>query len=120
MQKCDRWIWAAARRKCGLELFEPLYYKIITELMEEQVENDAQFFGLLREFSKAKKAYDKLKDAMKQVEENGYGIVEPKLHEMTVEEPEVFKQGDKYGVKITLKRRLSTSSARTSPRRSRR
>ena len=86
-----------------LELFEPLYYKIITELMEEQVENDAQFFGLLREFSKAKKAYDKLKDAMKQVEENGYGIVEPKLHEMTVEEPEVFKQGDKYGVKITAK-----------------
>ena len=86
-----------------LELFEPLYYKIITELMEEQVENDAQFFGLLREFSKAKKAYDKLKDAMKQVEENGYGNVEPKLHEMTVEEPEVFKQGDKYGVKITAK-----------------
>ena len=35
--------------------------------MEEQVENDAQFFGLLKEFSKAKKAYDKLKDAMKQV-----------------------------------------------------
>lgn len=86
-----------------LELFEPLYYKIITELMEEQVENDAQFFGLLREFSQAKKAYDKLKDAMKQVEENGYGIVEPKLHEMTVEEPEVFRQGDKYGVKITAK-----------------
>ena len=86
-----------------LELFEPLYYRIITELMEEQVENDAQFFGLLKEFSKAKKAYDKLKDAMKQVEDTGYGIVEPKLHEMTVEEPEVFKQGDKYGVKITAR-----------------
>ena len=50
-----------------------------------------------------KKAYDKLKDAMKQVEDTGYGIVEPKLHEMTVEEPEVFKQGDKYGVKITAR-----------------
>ena len=86
-----------------LDLFEPLYYRIITELMEEQVENDAQFFGLLKEFSKAKKAYDKLKDAMKQVEDTGYGIVEPKLHEMTVEEPEVFKQGDKYGVKITAR-----------------
>ena len=40
---------------------------------------------------------------MKQVEDTGYGIVEPKLHEMTVEEPEVFKQGDKYGVKITAR-----------------
>lgn len=39
-----------------LELFEPLYYRIITELMEEQVENDAQFFGLLKEFSKAEKS----------------------------------------------------------------
>lgn len=86
-----------------LELFEPLYYKVITELMEEQVENDVQFFALLREFSKAKKAYDKLRHAMMQVEETGYGIVEPKLHEMSVEEPEVFKQGDKYGVKITAK-----------------
>ena len=67
------------------------------------MENDVQFFALLREFSKAKKAYDKLRHAMMQVEETGYGIVEPKLHEMSVEEPEVFKQGDKYGVKITAK-----------------
>ena len=71
--------------------------------MEETVENDYQFFNLLKEFSDAKKAYDKLKSAMMQVEASGYGIVEPKLSEMVLDEPEVFKQGDKYGVKITAK-----------------
>ncbi|NLD19346.1 MAG: stage IV sporulation protein A [Clostridiales bacterium] len=86
-----------------LDMEEGLYYKIITELMEETVENDYQFFSLLREFSEAKKAYDKLKGAMEQVESRGYGIVEPKLSEMALDEPEVFKQGNKYGVKIRAK-----------------
>lgn len=40
---------------------------------------------------------------MQQVEERGYGIVEPKLSEMVLDEPEVFRQGNKYGIKITAK-----------------
>ena len=40
---------------------------------------------------------------MAQVGERGYGIVEPKLSEMVLEEPEVFRQGNKYGVRITAK-----------------
>ena len=40
---------------------------------------------------------------MEQVEERGYGIVEPKLNEMVLDETEVFKQGSKYGIKITAK-----------------
>ena len=83
-----------------LELAGNLYYRIITELMEEPVENDCEFFRLLREFAVARKAYSKLRDAMEQVETGGYGIVEPKLSEMVISEPEVFKEGSKYGVKI--------------------
>ena len=83
-----------------LELAGDLYYRIITELMEEPVENDCEFFRLLREFAVARKAYSKLRDAMEQVETGGYGIVEPKLSEMVISEPEVFKEGSKYGVKI--------------------
>ncbi len=86
-----------------LDMAEDLYYRIITELMEEPVGNDYEFFNLLREFSTARKAYDKLRGAIAQVEERGYGIVEPKLSEMVLDEPEVFKQGSKYGVKITAK-----------------
>lgn len=80
-----------------------LYYRIITELMGENVTNDHDFFTMLREFATAKKAYDKLRDAMEQVERRGYGIVEPKLSEMTLDEPEVFRQGSRYGVRLTAK-----------------
>ena len=82
---------------------DDLYYKIITELMGEEVDNDYRFFSLLKEFAKAKMAYDKLRKAMEQVEDCGYGIVQPNMSEMTLEEPEVFKQGNKYGVRITAK-----------------
>lgn len=86
-----------------LNMAEDLYYRIITELMGTHVENDCEFFNLLREFSEAKKAYDKLRGAMEQVEERGYGIVEPKLSEMVLEEPEVFRQGGKFGIRIVAK-----------------
>lgn len=86
-----------------LDMAEGLYYRVVTELMNEKVENDYEFFSLLREFSEAKKAYDKLKGALEQVEKNGYGIVEPELSEMVLDEPELFKQGNKFGVKLTAK-----------------
>lgn len=86
-----------------LSICGELYYKVITELMEEEVKDDCQFFSLLKEFSKAKREYDKLKGAIQQVNSSGYGIVEPRLDEMEIQEPEVFRQGDKYGVRITAK-----------------
>lgn len=80
-----------------------LFYKTIEEIMGQEVVNDYQFFNLIREFSQAKKSYDNLKDAMVQVEETGYGIVQPKLSEMMLEEPEIFKQGNKFGVRLKAK-----------------
>ena len=65
--------------------------------------DDAKFFALLKEFAASKRAYDKLEDAMKQVEEKGYGIVQPKLSEMVLQEPEIFRQENKFGIRMTAK-----------------
>jgi len=86
-----------------VEVADGLFYKVVEELMDQKVNNDYEFFQLLKEFSEAKKSYDKLKYAMEQVEESGYGIVQPKLSEMVLEEPEIFKQGSKYGVRLKAK-----------------
>ncbi|MEG1931466.1 MAG: stage IV sporulation protein A, partial [Anaerovorax sp.] len=86
-----------------MNMVEGLYYKVIEEIMGQEVRNDRQFFSLIKEFSKDKRSYDKLKDAMEQVEETGYGIVQPKLSEMMLEEPEIFKQGNKFGVRLKAK-----------------
>lgn len=80
-----------------------LFYRVIEELTGQEVVNDYQFFGLIKEFAQAKKSYDKLKDAMVQVDDSGYGIVQPKLSEMVLEEPEIFKQGNKFGVRLKAK-----------------
>ena len=37
------------------------------------------------------------------VEATNYGIVAPKLSEMVLEKPEVFRQGNKYGVRMKAK-----------------
>ena len=44
--------------------------------------------------------YDKFKDALKQVEETGYGVVYPTLNDMKLEEPQMVKQGGRFGVKL--------------------
>ena len=80
-----------------------LFYKVIGEIMECSVKNDRHFFELIRDFSHAKKAYEKLQSALKEVEECGYGIVRPQLSEMELKSPELFRQGSKYGVKIRAK-----------------
>ncbi|HYE69743.1 MAG TPA: stage IV sporulation protein A, partial [Anaerovoracaceae bacterium] len=80
-----------------------LFYKVIEEIMGQEVNNDYQFFKLIKEFSQDKRSYDKIKSAMVQVDETGYGIVQPKLTEMILEEPEIFKQGNKFGVRLKAK-----------------
>lgn len=82
---------------------EGLFYKVIGELMDETIDGDAHFFSLLRELAQAKRSYDKVSDALSQVEATEYGIVQPKLEEMVISEPELFQQGSKYGVRLTSK-----------------
>lgn len=86
-----------------MKMAEGLFYKIMGELMGVEIESDAHFYSLIGEFAEAKKSYDKVRDAMEQVEATEYGIVQPKLEEMILGEPELFQQGSKYGVRITAK-----------------
>ena len=48
----------------------------------------------------AKVEYDKVEDALKDARDHGYGLVAPELSEMKLEEPEIVKQGNRYGVKL--------------------
>ena len=58
---------------------------------------------LLREFmalAEVKNKYQRIAEALNQVEQTGYGIVMPTLDELSLEEPEIMKQGGKYGVRL--------------------
>ena len=52
------------------------------------------------DFSKIKKEYYRFKNALDEVEATGYGIVMPEIDELSLEEPEIVKQGGRYGVRL--------------------
>ena len=77
-----------------------LFYQVLSEIMDCEVRDDHHFFELIKDFSEAKKAHEKLRDALESVENTGYGIVRPKLSEMKLDRPEIFRQGSRYGVRL--------------------
>ena len=70
------------------------------ELLGQPVRSDRELFMLLSEYAGAKRAYDDMAQALEKVKTTGYGIVHPKLSQMNLGKPEVFKQGSKYGVRL--------------------
>ena len=50
--------------------------------------------------ARAKREYEKIRSAIEQVEATGYGIVMPTLNELHLEEPEIVRQGGRYGVRL--------------------
>lgn len=79
---------------------ENLFYKVLSDECGFEIHDDYELVSYIKNLAVAKVEYDKLKDALDQVEQTGYGIVVPSKNEYTLESPEVVKQGGKYGVKI--------------------
>lgn len=77
-----------------------LFYKVIEELTKIKIENEQDLMKTLTDLSMVKVKYERLKDALDEVEATGYGIVMPTIDELKLEEPEIMKQGGKYGVRL--------------------
>lgn len=84
----------------GLELPRTLFYRTLSEQSGFQIEDDGDLVSLLTELAEVKTSYDKVADALKEVEETGYGIVVPSIDSLVLEEPEIVKQGGRYGVRL--------------------
>lgn len=77
-----------------------LFYKVLSEVCCRSISGENELLGIIKDLSKAKIEYDKISDALRDVRERGYGLVSPQLDEMRLEEPEIVKQGTRYGVKL--------------------
>lgn len=77
-----------------------LFYKVLSEQCGCEISTDYELISYIKELSFAKKEYDKIKVALDSVNQTGYGVVFPSLDEMTLEDPEIVKQGSKFGVKL--------------------
>ncbi len=80
-----------------------LFYKVLSNQCGANIQSDYELISYIKDLSYAKSEYDKLKDALDNVNEYGYGVVYPKQEDIVLEEPELTKQSGKYGVKIKAK-----------------
>ena len=77
-----------------------LYYRVLSESCGIDISNDGELMNYIVEMSAVKEKYEKFKDAFEEAEATGYGIVYPSLNDLTLAEPEIFKQGGRFGVKL--------------------
>ena len=77
-----------------------LFYQVLSEETGFTVGNETQLLKVMKDLGLAKREFDKVADALQEVRESGYGVVTPRLNEMNLEEPELIRQGNRFGVKL--------------------
>lgn len=83
-----------------IELPRELYYKTISEQSGFEISDDGDLMALLTEMSGVKREYDRVRCALDDVRQKGYGVVMPSQDEMHLEEPEIVRHGGRYSVRL--------------------
>lgn len=76
------------------------FYSVLSEKCGVLISNEKELMSQIISLSKKEKAFDRFNAALSEVERTGYGIVMPDINELTLEEPEIMKQGGRYGVRL--------------------
>jgi len=77
-----------------------LFYRVLAESTGLEINDEQDLLRWLTELSRTKASYDRIKNALDEVDATGYGIVMPSLEELSLEEPELMRQGGRYGVRL--------------------
>ncbi len=90
----------SGRARISVSLRQNLFYQVLGEKTDLDIADEGGLLDCMLNLAEMKKQYDKIKDAYHDVMETGYGIVMPTMEELTLEEPEIIKQGGKYGIRL--------------------
>lgn len=77
-----------------------MFFETLSQQSGLQVGDDGDLMQLIGELAEAKREYDKVAPALKAARETGYGIVMPGVEELNLEDPEIVRQGGRYGVRM--------------------
>ena len=84
----------------SLNIKPSLFYKILAQTTGLEINDEQELMENIKELALMKKEYQKVKGALDEVEATGYGIIMPDIEELALEEPEIVKQGGRYGVRL--------------------
>ncbi|WP_108671117.1 stage IV sporulation protein A [Peribacillus acanthi] len=79
---------------------DELYDTILKEIVGVEIRGKDHLLELMQDFAHAKAEYDQVSDALKMVKQTGYGIAAPSLADMSLDEPEIIRQGARFGVRL--------------------
>ncbi|MET3682341.1 stage IV sporulation protein A [Alkalibacillus flavidus] len=79
---------------------DTLYDQVLNEIVGVEIRGKDHLLELLQDYSDAKREYDQVADALAMVKQTGYGIANPTLEDMRLEEPEIIRQGSRFGVRL--------------------
>lgn len=86
--------------KIKIDLAGQYYYEVLSELTGTDIKGEYELISAMKELAAMKEEYTQIKDAFSDVKMKGYGMVSPRKEEIALDEPQIIKQGNKYGVKI--------------------
>lgn len=98
--KIDRIHMENGKVRVNVVFDDTYYYKVLSELIGVQIEDEYEFVHTLKDLAGKKKEYELVSDAWNQVRTKGYGVVTPIREDITIDSPEVMKHSGKYGVKL--------------------
>ena len=84
----------------SIVLKESLFYEVLTQMTGVQISNEGDLFAIINNLAITQKKYNKIALALDEVDRKGYGIVTPSIDELILAEPEMVKQGSRFGVKL--------------------
>lgn len=86
-----------------INIRDEYYYQMLSQMSGIHMESEYELIRTMKELSRMKEEYVKVRDSLEAVRGVGYGVVVPELEEIELEEPAVIRQGNKFGVRIRSK-----------------
>ncbi|WAA10554.1 stage IV sporulation protein A [Fervidibacillus albus] len=79
---------------------DELYDRVLKEIVGVEITGKDHLLELMQDFAHAKREYDQVAEALKMVKQTGYGIAAPSIEDMSLDEPEIIRQGSRFGVRL--------------------
>jgi stage IV sporulation protein A len=79
---------------------DDLYDQILMEVVGVEIRGKDHLLQLMQDLTYAKREYDSVAEALEMVKNTGYGIAAPSLEDMSLDEPELIRQGSRFGVRL--------------------
>lgn len=88
------------RVKIRMGFAQRFYYEVLSEVTGIEITGEYELISAMKGLSAMREEYSQIKDAFSDVKMKGYGVVSPHRSEILLDEPQIIKQGNKFGVKI--------------------